>query len=208
MTLIIVDTETGGTNPNTDALLQISAVPIEKHSLGEWFPYSPHSRPYYNTYIRPNPNLRISVESRMIHKLSDDFLREKGKSEAIVLKELVDFCSSFRSKSGRWPTMIGWNIDFDEKFLKAAFDRFPNPSNRASNHFPYPFYWRTFDVSSLWKWYNLINKNSEDFEGMDEAVKLLGIGKVGHNAFDDCMTTLDILNRFEGKFHLPLGSME
>ncbi len=94
--VIVLDTETTGTNPMTDEIVQIFAQEIVGGKSGD-------KRHFY---------LKNSVPvglSENIHGLSDEFLKEKGEDPKIVLTEIISFIGK--------DAIVGHNVYFDFKMI-------------------------------------------------------------------------------------------
>ena len=80
--------------------------------------------------------------------------------------------------------ILGWNINFDERFLRAAYKR---------SGIPWTLGHRFLDVQSVWSYVNVVGNNRAEFGGITEAAKLLLKQPVEHNALADAKLTLDLL---------------
>ena len=90
--IIVLDTETTGTDVLKDEIVQIYAIEVIKGKPGKEFHY----------YLKN----KIPVGcSEFVHGLSDEFLREKGQEPKKILLELRRFISS--------DIIVGHNINFD-----------------------------------------------------------------------------------------------
>ena len=116
---VVVDVETGGFNPRTDALLEIAAVLIERDVEGHWRPgctHSFHVEPFEGaniepaslefTGIDPGHPLRFAVTERealsRIFKPVRDAVKAQGCTRALL---------------------VGHNAAFDLAFVNAAAER-------------------------------------------------------------------------------------
>ena len=90
--LIVLDTETTGTNPLVDDIIQIYAIEVINGQKGKEFAY----------YLKNKKPVGVSQE---VHGLSDEFLEKEGQNPKTILQELKKFI-------GHDP-VIGHNINFD-----------------------------------------------------------------------------------------------
>jgi DNA polymerase III epsilon subunit-like protein len=103
--MIIVDTETGGLDPEHDALLSVAAIHIESGSE------------FYH-YVRPYPSFRCNPDAEKKHGISIEFLESQGLVEADVMSRFSAWLTSLAPQD--W---AGCNPAFDQRFLDAAFER-------------------------------------------------------------------------------------
>ena len=116
---IVIDVETSGLNPLTDALLEIAAVPIRLDKQGKFFPdatYAYHVEPFVGanmdpeslaiTGIDPAAPLRFAIpEQQVLHNIFSkvsELLQEVGCNRAVL---------------------VGHNAWFDLAFIQAAAKR-------------------------------------------------------------------------------------
>lgn len=103
MKTFIIDTETGGLNPQTDGLLSISIKELGKGNSKTWF-------------IKPQNNKRYTHEALKINGLDLEKLLKEGQNLQQVLDDLVLNWLSYPLT-----TIIGQNTTFDLSFLEKAF---------------------------------------------------------------------------------------
>ena len=107
---IVFDTETTGLNPlNGDRVIEIGCVEIIDNQFTER---------KFHEYV--NPECLISEESFNIHKISNDFVANKGKFNQIAnsLRKYFDHKTNEREV-----VLIGHNITFDIRFLNSEFEK-------------------------------------------------------------------------------------
>lgn len=102
--LIVLDTETGGLDPARHALLSVAAV----DSAGVCF----------HSLVRPAADWLVEPAALAINGLSESFLREQGRPEALVMQELAAW---LKDRPGT--ILAGCNPSFDFQFLAAAAAR-------------------------------------------------------------------------------------
>lgn len=102
---LILDTETGGINPHTDALLQIAAITrVSKNRI--------------NMFIEHDKSLRVTVEAASINGYPQSYDGKSKINEADAIFELFKFIK-LHNISKIWCH----NAPFDASFLKAALSR-------------------------------------------------------------------------------------
>jgi DNA polymerase III epsilon subunit-like protein len=103
--MIVLDTETGGLNPQTDALVSVCLLRLENNEA-------------VSLYIKPVKGLVYGAEAEAVHGLSRETLEKKGAAELEVMQAVAGFCE-------KWPDedWLGCNPYFDRGFLAAAMER-------------------------------------------------------------------------------------
>lgn len=182
MRFIVIDTETGGVDPNTDALLSIAAIVCIRKIDGRIEELDEMS-----VEINPAKNLRITEQALAKNKLNVADLRRTGKTEMEALELLLKLSAKYRN-DGKFPVIVGWNIHFDIGFLTKAFER-------QDIGWPYMNF-NAFDVSMYWKHYHLWQLGRVGFRGIEGAAReLLGI-TIEHEALADVKATIKLLEKF------------
>lgn len=116
---VVIDVETGGLNPATDALLEIAVLPINMRTEGNLFPGE-----LKHYHIIPFPGSNISKESLEINKIDPTHPFRFAVTELEALKELFEFLNNLKTqaKCNRC-VLVGHNSWFDLHFLNAAIKR-------------------------------------------------------------------------------------
>lgn len=128
--IIVVDVETGGLNPETDALLGIGAVELVVVD-GVW-----QKGRMFEVAVEPVPGLRLDQEALVVNGWPwPDMERVDEAAAALWFADFLRLCGV----NHRW-VMGGYNTHFDRRFLLAmevracgALDRavvFPLPGHR------------------------------------------------------------------------------
>lgn len=134
---IVVDVETGGVNPATDALLEVAAVTLKLDQTGRLIPdetFHYHVMPYEGTNIDPKALEINKIEPFHPFRFA---LEEKDALEKIFepINQLVKHTQCSRA------VLVGHNAWFDLNFLQAACRR---------NNVKSPFHqFTSFDTASL-----------------------------------------------------------
>ncbi len=101
--IIAIDTETGGTNERTDALLSISACHYDEPENS------------FTVFIKPDPSLKIHPEATAVNGYTPALWEKRG---AVPLREALSRFKAWLPYSGNAP--LAHNAEFDKKFLNAA----------------------------------------------------------------------------------------
>ena len=117
--IVVLDTETTGTNVIKDNIIQIYAVEVVNGKPGKDFHFFLKSEILVGT-------------SEEIHGISDDFLKEKGDDPIKVLKDLKNFIGS--------DVVVGHNIIFDLSMIEEN-------GRRRGMEFNFNEYYDTLDLS-------------------------------------------------------------
>ena len=101
--LVAIDTETGGTNPATDALLSISACLFD----------TPHNT--FTVFIDPEPGLNIEPEAAAVNGYTPELWKQRG---AVPLATALRIFKNWLPARGNTP--LAHNATFDRQFIEAA----------------------------------------------------------------------------------------
>ncbi|CAL4320020.1 Ribonuclease T [Buchnera aphidicola (Chaitophorus sp. 3695)] len=135
---VVIDVETAGFNPMTDALLEIGVITLTMNSYG-WLKIDKK----IHFHIKPFEGSLIHKEALSFNKI-DPFNPFRGAiSEKQMLKEIFKIVSKGIKKYGCSKAIIvGHNVTFDHNFIMAASHRTKSINN--------PFHaFSTFDTASL-----------------------------------------------------------
>lgn len=118
---VVIDLETGGFNPRTDALLEIAAVTLTMDELGYLLPdttLSFHIKPFENA------NIEQSALDFTGIRLDSALRQEKALPEREALEEIFrPLRKSIKSHQCNRAILVGHNAAFDHAFLNAAIER-------------------------------------------------------------------------------------
>lgn len=152
--IVVLDVETTGVNLYDDAIVQLSAIKFfGTIELGR-----------LNTYI--NPGRPIPPEVTLIHKITDDMVKDAPEI-ADIKAEFLEFIKD--------SAFVGYNIAFDLGFISMAFDG-------VVDEMPY------FDVMHLAQ----DHLNLPDYR-LETVAEVLGFCPKGsfHDSMTDCEATAD-----------------
>ena len=135
---VVVDVETGGFNPQTDALLEIAAVLLDIDTDGRWQLAETHA-----CHVEPFPGANLEPSALEFNRIDPGHPLRFAVSEREALKKIFDPVRQAVKASGcTRAVLVGHNPSFDLSFVNAAVER----TNYKRNPF-HPF--STFDTATL-----------------------------------------------------------
>ena len=137
---VVIDVETAGFNPVTDALLEITAVMLEVNTEGSWVPHEKVSR-----HIQPFAGANLDKAALEFTGIIPDhpFRKQIEVSEKTALQDIFRVIRKrMKEHHCKRAILVGHNAAFDLGFLNAAVER----TGIKRNPF-HPF--STFDTVSL-----------------------------------------------------------
>ncbi|MGM0535692.1 MAG: ribonuclease T [Pseudomonadota bacterium] len=137
---VVVDLETGGFNPEGDAILEIAAVTLTMDPDGNLIPDATHA---YHVTPFEGANVEQSALDFTGIRLDDPLRRQVAVSEAEALGEIFrPVRKSIKAHGCTRAVLVGHNAAFDHGFLNAAVNRCGIKRN--------PFHpFSSFDTASL-----------------------------------------------------------
>ncbi len=135
---VVVDLETGGFNPLTDALLEMAFVTLSLDESGLW-----HREQTFSCHVLPFDGANLSPASLAVNKIDPyhpfRFAIPEEQALSEMLKPIHDRLKKYRCQRA---VLVGHNPWFDLSFLQAAVKRCHITNN--------PFHsFTTFDTATL-----------------------------------------------------------
>jgi len=196
---VMIDCETGGLYESQHCLLQVAAIIFHIEVHNKLFKLVEDD--YYQSKIKPNKNLGITIGALEINKLDLDDLIENGKDECVVYKELIDFMEKYMGKDHNYMGRI-WahNDDFDAKFMSQFAKRCKSYSE--TNIF-YPTNWNC--TQHFFRELKFFGRHSEESCKLSSIMDYYNIQQAGteHDAMSDAHNAILILEAMMN--HLKLG---
>lgn len=135
---VVVDVETGGFNPATDALLEIAAVTLRIDEDGRWTLDATHS-----CHVQPFPGANLDPAALEFNGIDPDHpLRFALPEREALSKIFTPVRKAVKAAGCTRAVLVGHNPSFDLSFLNAAVER----TGLKRNPF-HPF--STFDTATL-----------------------------------------------------------
>jgi ribonuclease T len=174
---VVVDVETGGFNPQTDALLEIAAVLLELDDEGLLQRAATHA-----CHVQPFPGANLEPSALEFNGIDPDHPLRFAVPEREALKTIFDPVRKAVKASGcTRAVLVGHNPSFDLSFVNAAVER----TGFKRNPF-HPF--STFDTATL-------GGLAYGQTVLSRAVEAAGIdwdGRDAHSAIYDAEKTADL----------------
>lgn len=135
---VVVDVETGGFNPQTDALLEIAAVVLSVDDDGHWRLAETHA-----CHVQPFPGANLEPSALEFNRIDPDHPLRFAVPEREALAKIFDpVRAAVKANGCTRAVLVGHNPAFDLGFVNAAVER----TRYKRNPF-HPF--STFDTATL-----------------------------------------------------------
>ncbi|MCE9592822.1 MAG: 3'-5' exonuclease [Planctomycetes bacterium] len=182
MKLLVVDTETGGTDPRRHSLLTVGAVVWDQGEIGEELGLRVLER-----------ELVVDPEAMAINRIDLAEHHRDALEPRLAAIELVKFVErNFVGSKGPEPAVVcGHNVAFDVAFLKRLFEQAELPYDKCFSH-------RTLDTASVLRFLALAGRIPAEWVGSSKAFAHFGIRfsrNARHTATADARATARLLNR-------------
>ena len=116
---VVVDVETGGFNPRTDALLEIAAVMVVRDARGRWRPGQTHS-----CHVEPFAGANIEPASLEFTGIDPGHPLRFAVTEREALDRIFQpVRAAVKEQSCTRALLVGHNAAFDLAFVNAAAER-------------------------------------------------------------------------------------
>ena len=135
---VVVDVETAGFNPETDALLEIAAVTLRMDLNGDLQPHETHS-----AHVKPFPGANLEASALAFTGIDPHHPLRIALDEVEALRKIFTPVRQAVKETGcTRAILVGHNPAFDLSFVKAAVERTGIKRN--------PFHqFSTFDTATL-----------------------------------------------------------
>ena len=135
---VVVDVETSGLNPATDALLEIAAVFLSMDAEGKLRPEQTHA-----FHVEPFLGARLEKEALAVTGIDPTYPLRFAIPEAQALHRIFDLIRRELTKTGCYrAVLVGHNAWFDLSFILASAKR------AGIHHIPFHAF-TTFDTATL-----------------------------------------------------------
>lgn len=116
---IVIDVETGGLNPQKDALLELAAITLLLDDAGLLYPA--HTLHYH---ILPFPDAHLDPDALSLNRIDPfyplRFAIEESQAMSDFSQKISQACLTYHCKRA---VLVGHNAWFDHQFLNAALNR-------------------------------------------------------------------------------------
>ena len=177
--LIVIDSETGGLDPDRDSLLSISLVAWSRHAISEGI-----------ELLIGEQVIETKAESMAINRLDLGKIRSEGIEPSDAVERLEHFVRTFVPASER-AVLAGHNVSFDIGFLKRLYRLAGRDYSRVFSH-------RSFDTASVLRFLRLSQLADLPDDSSDAAFayfKVLPPAELRHSALGDAMATAMLITR-------------
>jgi DNA polymerase-3 subunit epsilon len=147
---LLIDTETGGLEPDRHPILEIGAQvlteTLDKADI-----------PPFHTYVRPHEGAVIDDRALNVNKLwwskdpNEQGYKDAAKPEAAWEQFTAWLTQQFEVAT--WVVLVGWNVGFDENFLKGFF-RHNVGGEPVTGQPPWPFHYHKIDLLGVVRFFD------------------------------------------------------
>jgi len=116
---VIIDVETGGLEPRTDALLELAAISVQMDESGILRPHR-----HYHAHVKPFEKARLDPKALEFNGIDPHHPFRLAIDEKEVLQGLFDFVRAERKETDcKRAVLVGHNSWFDLAFMNEAIKR-------------------------------------------------------------------------------------
>jgi DNA polymerase III epsilon subunit-like protein len=200
---LIIDTETTGLDPEKNAVIEIAAMPWTPSST------SPIIPSYFHTLVKPHTSAQITEQALKVNghywcqptfdTLDEDQLKKRkaAKTPIDAIRNLNAYIKKVfpSSEYHKKIVLVGWNVSFDELFLKSMHKRCVY-TNKTS--LPWLFHYHKIDMLSVLRYVDMMKNIRRKSYSLENIAKDLGVdfvkeGLKAHNAVDDVFLVLKVI---------------
>lgn len=187
---VVVDVETGGLNPQTDALLELAAVLLDVDASGKLVPVD-----RVHIHVAPFSGANLNPTSMKINGIDVDHPFRGALDEAEAMKQFFQpIRQRVKINGARRAILVGHNAAFDLAVINAACARVANKKN--------PFHpFSTFDTVTL----SALAVGETVLAKALESIGLSWDSQQAHGALYDAEQTAALFCRIINGFSKPNG---
>jgi DNA polymerase III epsilon subunit-like protein len=197
---ILLDLETTGLEPARHAILEIGAqILTPTLDVAE--------APPFHTYVRPHDNAVIDDRALNVNKLwwakdpNDPGYQKAAKPETAWEQFTAWLTQHFEVAT--WIVMVGWNIGFDENFLKGFF-RHNIGGEPVTGQPPWPFHYHKIDLLGVVRFFDArMGLKRKSYKLADIAQQYYGVASkfAMHTALGDSDMCIKVAKAVEEEHH-------
>lgn len=175
--IFVLDTETGGLDPESDSLMEVAGVVIQNGRVVA----------KYSSLVKPNDGKVVCNDfARKIHQISDEMVLTKGKSPAQIANDLAQISNKYFD--GKPMIICGHNVHFDVNFVKKMFKN----ANVENLSYDKVFSRNVLDTATMALILKTANRLPFERTSLDNILKFYNINapeKERHTALGDALMT-------------------
>ena len=177
--LLVIDTESGGLDPNHQSILSLGATTLPMKKEQE-----------FEVIVRES-QISAEPEALKVNKMSLEWIKENGKSPREAVRLFEDFLLSCFPSENEKVVIAGHNTWFDVAFLKRLYRLADSPFPRRLSH-------RLIDTSSIIQFLRYSGKISLKTGSSDEVFRYFDIevqDSERHTALGDARATAKLIEK-------------
>ena len=182
MKIFYFDTETTGTNPYKNGIIQISGIIEIDGEVKEEF----------NFKSKPFPADEINDEALEVSHTTKEMLEsydEPAKTYRSIINLLEKYCNKFDRNDKFY--IAGYNVKFDADFLRQFF------SKCGDQYFGSWFRWELIDALPIFHFINYLGKIKLENYKLSTICDHFGISLDAHDAMNDIRATREVIKKIK-----------
>lgn len=209
---LAIDVETTGLDSETSDIIELAAIPLDETL------YPREEITPYHTLIKPrkdNPidNNAIRINGHRWVYDQGDFLYKQAQHPSIAWRNFYDWMTQYYENM-QYIILVGWNISFDEAFLKKLYKRgAPSMTKAFGGNYemqkPWPFNYHKMDLITICRFIDICTQKTRKSYSLEKIAKdvcddaELATFKA-HKALDDISISLKVLQHMLEESRIPL----
>lgn len=188
-----LDTETTGLDHEKNSIIELAAIKLDEK-------LRPDMTTSFRTLVRPFDGCVISPQAIKINK--HNWVYDKNSAQWQFAPQCAQAWNNFAEWRRQHFTpyhatvLVGWNIGFDEQFLKAMFKR--------ANMRVWPFHYHKIDCLAVCRYLDIQRGYSRKSYRL-ESVARTYLGKIAefqmHTALGDAQMCVKVLHKVQAEIH-------